>query len=210
MSAPEALLRAGVGALGLAVRAGQIRAWLEYLDLLVSWNRVYNLTAVQGSAEMVTRHVLDSLAIHPHVRGPRVADLGTGAGLPGIPLAVLRSEMDFVLIDANAKKTRFINQVIIELGLSNVAVVHARIQDYPEWGGFDTVLSRAFADLKGFVIQAAPLCAPQGRMLAMKGRYPGPELADLPAAYRATVHPLKVPGLEAQRHVVVIGPGAQP
>jgi 16S rRNA (guanine527-N7)-methyltransferase len=207
---PEERLCAGVEALGLAVRAGQIQAWLGYLDLLVSWNRVYNLTAVHGPAKMVTRHVLDSLAVHPHVQGPRVADVGTGAGLPGIPLAVLRPDTGFVLIDANAKKTRFINQVTIELGLSNVAVVHARIEDYHERKGFDTVLSRAFADLKGFVGQAAPLCAPQGRMLAMKGRYPGAELAALPAAYRARVHPLKVPGLEAQRHVVVISPGAHP
>ncbi len=210
MAAPEARLRAGLAALGLAVDARQIRSWLGYLDMLANWNRVYNLTAVREPGDMVTRHVLDSLAIHAQVRGPRVADVGTGAGLPGIPLAVLRPEWAFVLIDANAKKTRFIHQVTIELGLSNVVAVHARIQDYPERGGFDTVLSRAFADLEGFVRQAGVLCAPQGRMLAMKGRHPHAELTALPPGWRARTYPLEVPGLQAQRHVVVISPGPGP
>lgn len=210
MGAPEERLRTGLQALGLEVDLRRIQAWLGYLELLVSWNRVYNLTALREPGEMVTRHVLDSLAIHDYVRGPRVADVGSGAGLPGIPLAVLRPEQEFVLIDANAKKTRFIHQVIIELGLRNVAVVHARVQDYPEHGGFDTVLSRAFSDLEGFVTQAGALCAPQGRMLAMKGRHPGAELAALPPPWRARVHPLMVPGLKAQRHVAVISQESGP
>ena len=155
---------------------------------------------------MVTRHILDSLAVLPFVTGPRVLDVGTGPGLPGIPLAVALPDLDFVLLDSNAKKTRFVTQAVTELGLGNVTVVRGRLEDYRPEAPFDTVIARAFASLADFAAAAGPLSAPSGRLLAMKGRRPGEEMAELPAGYVAeAVEALAVPSLEdAERHLVVI------
>lgn len=177
---------------------------LQFLRLLAKWNRVYNLTAVDDPSEMVTVHLLDSLAVLPHLHGPRVLDVGSGAGLPGIPLAVARPDFRFVLLDASAKKTRFIAQAAAELTLANVEVVHARAEDYRPAAPFDTVLARAFGNIAAMLNVAGRHLAPTGRLVALKAGVPAAELEALPAGFRVeAVEPLKVPGLR-ERHVVIV------
>lgn len=174
-----------------------------YVGLLARWNRVYNLTAVRQPEDMVPRHILDSLSILPWVRGPRLLDVGSGAGLPGIPLAVARPDLAVTCLDSNGKRTRFITQAAAELGLANVEVVRRRIEDYRPAALFDSVVGRAYATLAVLAAQAGRLCAPGGRLLAMKGRRPDDELAALPAGVVVRgVHSLVVPGLAAERHLV--------
>lgn len=201
----EALLDAGLERLALPLPAETRGRLLDYVRLLGKWNRVYNLTAVRDPAAMVTRHLLDSLAVAPFVRGPRVVDVGTGAGLPGIPLALAQPDHQFVLLDSSAKRIRFITQAIAELGLRNAEAVQSRAEDFRPAQLFDTVVSRAFASLLDMAQAAGHLCAAQGRLLAMKGVYPHTELEAVPAGFEvAEVHALHVPGLDAQRHVVCI------
>lgn len=203
---PEQQLAAGIEQLGLHVPPEARARLLAYVTLLAKWNRVYNLTAVRKPAEMIARHILDSLAVAPFVRGTQVLDVGTGAGLPGIPLAVVMPDRHFVLLDSSAKKIRFVTQAIAELGLANVQAVQSRAQDFRPVRLFDTVVSRAFASIASMVEAAAHLCSEEGRLLAMKGAYPQEELEAVPAGFRITgVQALRVPGLEdAQRHVVCI------
>jgi 16S rRNA (guanine527-N7)-methyltransferase len=196
----------GLAALGLALPAPDRERLLAYVRLLAKWNSAYNLTAVRDPLEMVTRHLLDSLVIVPHLHGARVLDVGTGPGLPGIPLAVARPELAFTLLDANAKKTRFVVQAVGELALKNVEVVQSRVENYRPSRIFDTVVSRAFASIADMLAHARHLCAPGGRFLAMKGAYPEEELEALPAGYDVEVVPLTVPGLDAARHVVIVTP----
>jgi 16S rRNA (guanine527-N7)-methyltransferase len=178
---------------------------LDYIALLHKWNKVYNLTAVREPQKMVTQHILDSLAILPYIAGQSVADVGSGAGLPGIPLAVVCPDRHFTLLESNHKKTAFLRQAAIELGLTNVTVECVRAEEWRPGAGFDTVVSRAFSDLAEFVKLAGHLCAPHGRMLAMKGLYPYEELALLPSPDLVQeVVPLDVPGLEAKRHLVIL------
>jgi 16S rRNA (guanine527-N7)-methyltransferase len=183
------------------------RQLLDFLRLLARWNDTYNLTAVRDPAQMVTRHLLDSLAILPHLRGPRVLDIGTGPGLPGIPLAIARPELSFTLLDAIAKKTQFVTQAIGELRLKNVDVVQTRVENYRPAQKFDTLVSRAFASMADMLVAARHLCGPHGRFLAMKGTYPEEEMAAIPAEFVVQeVVALKVPGLEAARHLVILVP----
>lgn len=196
----------GLAALGLPLPAPERERLLTYVRLLARWNSAYNLTAVRDPLEMVTRHLLDSLVIVPHLHGARVLDVGTGPGLPGIPLAVARPELAFTLLDANAKKTRFVVQAVGELVLKNVEVVQSRVENYRPSQVFDTVVSRAFASIADMLAHARHLCAPGGRFLAMKGAYPEEELEALPAGYDYQVVPLTVPGLDAARHVVIVTP----
>ena len=175
---------------------------LQYLLLLKKWNQAYNLTAVRELPAMVTRHILDSLAIRPYVLGQRVLDVGSGAGLPGIVLAITNPTLIFVLLDSNGKKTRFLNEVKRSLNLANVTVVQSRAENYREPISFDTVLSRAFSDITQFIQWTRHLIAKQGIWLAMKGQYPEAELTDLPFVYE--VHPYTVPGLDSQRCAVLI------
>lgn len=196
----------GLAALGLALPAPDRERLLAYVRLLAKWNSAYNLTAVRDPLGMVTRHLLDSLVIVPHLHGARVLDVGTGPGLPGIPLAVARPELAFTLLDANAKKTRFVVQAVGELALKNVEVVQSRVENYRPSRIFDTVVSRAFASIADMLAHARHLCAPGGRFLAMKGAYPEEELEALPAGYDIEVVPLTVPGLDAARHVVIVTP----
>jgi 16S rRNA (guanine527-N7)-methyltransferase len=196
-------LAPALAALGLPLAAaGQQDLW-QFIELLQQWNKAYNLTAVRDPEEMLTKHVLDSLAVLPFVRGARVLDVGTGAGLPGIPLAVARPELQFTLLDGNGKKTRFVTHAVAALALKNVEVLQARVEDYRPAVPFATVISRAFAALDDFVRLAGHTSAPGGRLLAMKGVRPDEEIQALPAGFRlVAVHPLKVPGLDAERCVV--------
>ncbi len=202
------MLEAGLKTLGLAASGHQTDQLLAYLRLLQKWNRVYNLTAVRDVREMVNLHLLDSLAVLPHLHGSRILDVGSGAGLPGIPLAVFSPQREFVLLDANGKKARFMRQAVIDLGLRNVVVEQARTESYHPAEGFDTVISRAFASVADFVRGAGSHCREGGRLLAMKGRYPDTELEALPTSYRVVdVHALDIPGLTSQRHLIEIARG---
>lgn len=198
-------LARGLEVLGLALSAPARGQLLRYLALLEKWNRVYNLTAVRAPADMVARHLLDALSVEPHLSGARILDVGTGAGLPGLPLAVACPRRHFTLLDSSAKKIRFVTQAAAELGLANVTPVRVRVEAYRPDAPFDTVVSRAFASVADFVERAGALCRIGGRLLAMKGTDPAAELAGLAPGYSvADVIPLAVPGLDAQRHLVVL------
>jgi len=202
---PAESLRAGLAQLpDLHLEAGQVTRLLAYVDLLDRWNRTYNLTAVRDPAAMITRHLLDSLSILPWICGPRLLDAGTGAGLPGVPLAIARPELDVTLLDSSGKKVRFLNHLQRELGLLNVHPVQARLEEYEPGSGFDTIVSRAFASLAGFVTATRHL-AGGARLLAMKGRFPAAELDELPGWVQLhSVEKLEVPGLQEDRHLVIM------
>lgn len=205
--AAERLLSTGLAELGLPATLNA--PLLAYLKLLDKWSGAYNLTAVREPSAMVTHHVLDSLVVRPWLKGPRVIDVGSGAGIPGIPLAFACPDLQFVLLDSNAKKTRFITQATHELKLPNVSVERARSEDYRPAQPFDTVISRAFASLAQMVEMTQHLCASDGVFVAMKGIHPREELAALPVQFKVErVEPLNVPGLNAERHAVVITKGA--
>jgi len=193
-------------ALGLALADTQVATLERYLDLLEKWNRVYNLTAIRERSRMVTHHLLDSLAVLPHVRGPRVLDVGSGAGLPGIPLAVAGPALHVTLLESNHKKSAFLTQAVAELQLANVQVVMERVESWQPEARFDTIVSRAFAELGEFASLAGRLLAPQGVLAAMKGVHPFEEIERLPQGYRVQqVVRLRVPGLDAERHLVLMG-----
>jgi 16S rRNA (guanine527-N7)-methyltransferase len=200
-------LQRGLTALGLSVSPATQEQLLAYLSLLQKWNAAYNLTAVRGKERMLTHHLLDSLAVVPHLRGSAWVDVGSGAGLPGIPIALARPDSSVTLVDSNHKKTAFLEQVVIELGLRNVTVSRGRVEEWRPEQGFDVVISRALSDLPEFLALAGRLCAPGGVIAAMKGVYPHEELAQVPASYRLqSVVELDVPGLAAHRHLVLIQP----
>jgi 16S rRNA (guanine527-N7)-methyltransferase len=192
----------GLDALGVVLDQSQRERLLGYLYLLLKWNRVYNLSAVRDPAEMVARHLLDSLAVAPHLHGSRVLDLGTGAGLPGIPLAVAQSARRFTLIDSNGKKTRFVQQAVIELGLGNVQVVRGRAEEFRSDQGFDTVTARAFGALSELWALCVPLLRAGGRLLAMKAVVPEQELVAL--GRPARIIPLVVPGVDGERCLIEV------
>lgn len=196
-------LAAGLSELALDPPAAATDRLLDYLALLAKWNRTYNLTAVREPGDMVVRHLLDSLAVAPRVRGSSLADLGSGAGLPGIPLAILAPGRRVLLVDANGKKARFLREAVRQLDLARVEVAECRVADVR--GTFDCVTARAFASLADMLREGGHLLAADGRWLAMKGRFPHDELAGVPAAFEIEdVARLEVPGLDAERHVVVI------
>lgn len=178
---------------------------LGYLALLQRWNRTYNLTAIKEPGRMITGHLLDSLAILPWVGEGRLLDAGTGAGLPGVPLAVASPRLDVTLLDSAGKKIRFLNHVRRELQLGNMTPVQERLESFMPELGFDVVVSRAFADLASFSRAAVHLLGPTTRLLAMKGRYPDAELRELPDGVRVqSVEELSVPGLQQERHLVIM------
>lgn len=202
-------LEKGLERLGLPLEPAVVTNLLGYLERLARWNRAFNLTAVRDPRQMVTRHLLDSLAVLPLLRGRRILDVGTGPGLPGIPLALARPDAEFVLLDSNGKKTRFLRQVVAELGIGNVSVVHSRLEQYQPTGLFETITARAFSSLAELVGGTGHLLAPGGAILALKGAYPEAELAELPTGFGSVeVVPMTVPDLEAARHVVIITRGA--
>lgn len=180
---------------------------LQYLQLLQRWNRVYNLTAIRDPDRMLTHHLLDSLSVAPFLQGERILDVGTGAGLPGIPLASAFPNRDFVLLDTNSKKTRFVKQAVIELALKNVEVVQKRVQEYQPRQLFDTIVSRAFASLMDFQRNTAHLCNFGARLIAMKGQSKSDELRQKDSDWsEPVIQEIKVPGLDAKRHIVIMEP----
>lgn len=197
----------GAKPLGIALSPAPAGRLLLLLDELAKWNRTHNLTAITERGEMITHHLLDSLSVHSELRGETVADVGTGAGFPGLPLAVVDEKRTFTLIDSNNKKVRFVAHAARTLGLNNVTAVHARAEAPHAGTPFDTVIARAFAALPDLLEKVAPLCGPQTRVLAMKGKRPDEEIAGVPATWRVIeTRPLQVPGLNAERHVVILQP----
>lgn len=180
----EVTLRRGLRALDLDPAGEPLQAYLDYVALLHKWNRVYNLTAVRDPLDMVERHLIDSLTVAPYLQGARVLDVGTGAGLPGIPLALHRPDLQFTLLDSNGKKTRFLQQVIAELRLPNVVAVHQRIEAYRPDPLPDTVVSRAFASVANYLTTSSACIGPNTTVLAMKARTINEELERLPPGYR--------------------------
>lgn len=203
MSAAEQLQR-GLAALGLELPPAAQEKLLAFAALLGKWNKVYNLTALRDEEQVISHHLLDSLAVLPHLGGAkRVADIGSGGGLPGIPLAIARPDLQVALVESNQKKSAFQQQAKIELGLANVSVHCERVEAWQPEEKCDVVISRAFSDLAEFVKLSGHLLAHGGVLLAMKGVHPYEEIAQLPAGWRvADVTPLQVPGVEGARHLV--------
>ncbi len=200
------LLADGLARLHLPLPPATQQKLLDYVSLVQKWNKVYNLTAARGADKMLTHHLLDSLAVAPHIAGVKtILDVGSGAGLPGIPLALALPGAHVTLLDSNQKKTAFLQQVVIELKLSNVAVICERVEKFPLKHNYDVVVSRAFCALPEFVAMAGGLVAPGGTLLAMKGVLPEGEIAQLTGAFQLSrVKPLAVPGLDAERHLVFL------
>jgi len=201
------LLAAGARNIGIAVDSSGAEALLKLVDELEAGNAQFNLTAIRDRLGMLRKHVLDSLTLQPYLRGSRVADIGTGAGFPGLPLAIVNPQRRFTLVEATGKKARFVEQTARRLGCHNVQVEHARAENYRPFELFDTVVARALSSLADFAAYAGHLCAPGGRLLAMKGKRPDEEISALPKSFRVlAVHRLKVPGLDDERHLVELSP----
>lgn len=203
-------LQPGLAEMGLDLGQTQQAAMIEYVHLLDKWNQAFNLSAVRDPVEMVSRHLLDSLSLLPRIQqlsegkaGFTILDVGTGPGLPGIPLALSLPEANFVLLDSNGKKTRFVFQAVVALGLNNVKVENARIESYQSPGQLDIVVSRAFSSLADFALGCEHLCGPDTRLLAMKGLYPTDEIADLPSHWQhVDARAVDIPQCDAQRHII--------
>ena len=204
---PRSLLESGLGQLALGIPAHACDKLLSYVELLAKWNRTYNLTAIRDPSRMVTHHLLDSLAVLPHLPmrdTDRLADAGSGGGLPGVPLAIARPGWQVTLNEASEKKAAFLRQAAIELKLDNIAVHCARVETWHPESTFAVVISRAFAEIARFFDCCRHLLAPNGSLAAMKGAYPDLELSQLPAGCDCSrVIPLAVPHLRAQRHLVL-------
>jgi 16S rRNA (guanine527-N7)-methyltransferase len=199
-------LAAGINELGIVLPETDQLRLIQYLGLIEKWNRVHNLTAIREPQQMLAYHLLDSLAVLPHLGEVKsLLDVGSGAGLPGIPLAIARASLAVTLLDSSRKRQAFQQQCIAQLQLRNVAAIHTRVEDFRSEAGYDVVISRAFSDLGEFISAARHLCAKAGRLLAMKGLYPHEEITNLPdGAYLTSVTELKIPGLEASRHLVEV------
>lgn len=207
MTTAQAVLERGISDLGLTLPPGGVEKLLAFRDLLLKWNRTYNLTSVTDPDEAVSHHLLDSLAILPWVGDGALLDVGSGGGLPGIPLAIARPQLAITLVDAVQKKVSFLQQAAIELGLPKVSPIHGRIEALT--GQYAQISSRAFAELADFVRLTRHLLAPGGRWLAMKGQRPEAELANLPEGVAVeAIHPLAVPGLNAERHLIILKAGS--
>jgi 16S rRNA (guanine527-N7)-methyltransferase len=203
----QEILSEGLVFLGLPADEKKLALLLKFIALIEKWNKAYNLTAIRDKEEMVRLHILDSLAILPYLHGKRLIDIGTGAGLPGIPLAIYRPDMEFVLLDSNAKKTRFVQQAILELGLKNVQVATSRVENYQPQQRFDSVVCRAFASLNDILKLTTHLFNDDGMLLAMKGQQPDEELAAIHLPCQ--IIPIAVPQVEAERCLVCISINTQ-
>ncbi len=201
------LLRTGCDQLQLELSETQFTDLIDYLGNLVKWNQAYNLTAIRDTNQMIIKHLLDSLAVAAFMQGDTLLDVGTGAGLPGIPLAILNPEHNWTLVDSNGKKTRFLLQMKATLNLENVQVVKGRVEAFTKNVQYDVIVSRAFTALSGFVGVCLPLLSQEGRLLAMKGQLPEAELATLDQSKLSIkVWPVKVPFLEEARHLIEVKP----
>ncbi len=199
-------LSLGLNAMQLPLAETAQQQLIDYLHLLDKWNRHFNLTAVRDIQQMVPLHLLDSLSIAPYVSGERILDVGTGAGLPGIPLAIVFPDKQITLLDSNAKKIRFCRQVINELGLKNITAEHSRIQQYHPDLPVQQITTRAFTDLPNMLELLEPLLTDETRVLAMKGQLPEKEISLLKEnGYKVSNHQLSVPGVDAKRHLLIIG-----
>ena len=206
-AAEREILVSGARDLGIELDPIRAETLLELVDELELGNAQFNLTAIRDRPGMLRKHVLDSLSLQPYLRGERLADVGTGAGFPGLVLAVVNPERRFTLIEATAKKARFVEQTAQRIGGGNVLVVNSRAENYRPFELFDTVVARALSSLADFVAYAGHLCTPDGRLLAMKGKRPDDEISALPRAFRVlAVHRLSVPGLPDERHLVELIP----
>ncbi len=199
-------LQRTLDAQGVPADAEALRRLQAFVALLQKWNRVYNLIGRASNEQLLSLHLADSLSIYPYLAGERIADVGTGAGFPGLVLAMVSPQRHFTLIDSNSKKTRFLTQAMIELGLDNVAIHSGRCEDMQPGGGFDTVTARAFAALPEAVRLLQPLLAPEGRILLMKARQARQELEQLQGNYDKKILRLEVPGLAAERNLVILKP----
>jgi 16S rRNA (guanine527-N7)-methyltransferase len=197
-------LRTGLAGLHIDLPETQRGQLLAFMALLEKWNKTYNLTAIHEPERMLTHHLLDSLAALPHLGSGRLLDVGSGAGLPGIPLAIGRPSLQLTLLDASHKKCAFMQQALIELGLVNTEVVHGRAESWGSPAPYAQIISRAFSDLSEFVVLTDHLLAPGGQWLAMKGLYPYEEISQLKGASFARDVPLHVPGLRAERHLILL------
>ncbi|HET7763878.1 MAG TPA: 16S rRNA (guanine(527)-N(7))-methyltransferase RsmG [Burkholderiales bacterium] len=198
-------LESGTTALGLNLAPEALARLLQHLELLTKWNRVHNLTAIRDAAKSTSVHLLDSLSIVPHLRGRRLLDVGSGAGFPGIPIAVARPDIEIDLLDSNQKKCAFLRQTIAELGLTNARVACERAESWRPARGFDCIVSRALGEIAEIIEWVGHLLAPGGVIAAMKGVYPLEEINRMPAGFRVSdVQLLTVPGLDARRHLVLI------
>ncbi|UYU31912.1 16S rRNA (guanine(527)-N(7))-methyltransferase RsmG [Siccibacter colletis] len=194
-----------LSAAGITLPENQQQQLVAYVEMLNKWNKAYNLTSVRDPNEMLIRHIMDSIVVEPHMNGTRFIDVGTGPGLPGIPLAIVRPEAHFTLLDSLGKRVRFLKQVQHELKLENVTPVQSRVEDFPAEPPFDGVISRAFASLTDMVTWCHHLPGEQGRFYALKGQRPDDEISQLPAGFEVeTIVKLNVPQLEGDRHLVII------
>jgi len=196
------LLVEGCAALNLTLNTDKIDKLLNFINLIEKWNKAYNLTAIKKKQDMVTLHLLDSLTVIPYLQEPRVIDIGTGAGLPGIPLAICLPEMRFTLLDSNAKKTRFVQQAVLELKLGNTEIQHNRVENYYPQQAYDTVITRAFAELTHIFDLTSHLLKKNGLLLAMKGHCTKEEFEKVKAS--TTAIPVRIPGVEAERNLILI------
>ena len=204
---PADKLAQGVAELGLRLAPDIERKLLDYVALIAKWNRVHNLTAVRAKSQMVSAHLLDCLAVAPYLNANTILDVGSGAGLPGIPLALMWPHVSVALMDSNHKKAAFLRQAIIELGLKNATVIGERVENWQPPHLYDLVISRAFSDLPEFLRIAGRMCADKGTVATMKGVYPHEELAQLPPDFKLRrVERLRIPGLPAERHLLLLSP----
>jgi 16S rRNA (guanine527-N7)-methyltransferase len=198
-------LQRGISSLSLNCNEEMLSSLLAYIDLLKKWNSAYNLLGGNESDSLVSRHILDSLSINPYLEGNIIADIGAGAGLPGIPLAILNPDKNFVLIDSNGKKTRFMFQAKIQLGLDNISIENCRIEHYQSIQQIDMVMCRAFSTLADALTMLQPIFSDECKLLAMKGLYPEDEIARLPDGFELSKSiKLDVPGSESQRYLIEV------
>ncbi|WP_394180628.1 16S rRNA (guanine(527)-N(7))-methyltransferase RsmG [Marinomonas posidonica] len=198
-------IQTGAQQMGAALSDDTIQRLVSYLAMLEKWNKAYNLTAIRDVEQMISLHLLDSLATLPYILGEKIIDVGTGPGLPGMVLAICYPDKAFTLLDSNGKKTRFLTQVKMELGMANVTVANERVEKHPHQGEYDHVISRAFASLQDMINWTLPLPKQSGNFLAMKGVYPHEEIAALPKEVEVlSIDPLSVPSVQAERHMVVM------
>ena len=198
----QQILQEGLQELNISADEHKLESLLAFIKLIEKWNKAYNLTAVRKPEDMARLHILDSMAVMPFIQGNRVADIGTGAGLPGIPLAIFLPDIEFTLVDSNSKKTRFVQQAILELKLKNVKVIHSRVEKLQTDTLFSTVIMRAFASLEDIMRLSRHLIDKEGILLAMKGQTPDLELNEIAQPY--SIIPVHVPGIEAERCLIQI------